>query len=127
MKKTQVGFTLIETIIAIAILGLTLSFIIPAIVSNLRINNRSETRSYAIIASQRILEVLRAVNPQNLPVTGTGTAINVILGGKTYVATPTYCSISTYCTTTSRYVQVKVTLDTELLYTVETVFSRITL
>jgi prepilin-type N-terminal cleavage/methylation domain-containing protein len=125
MKDVRSGFTIIEAIIAILILGVALSFIIPAFIANLQINSRSEKRTYAVAAAQQVLENLRLENPQNLPSSGSGAAVNVLIGGNQYVVTPSYCTIANLCTSTSKYIRVDVTFDSKILYSAETVFAKI--
>ncbi len=125
MKDTRSGFTIVEAIVAILILGIALSFIIPAFVANLQINTKSEERTYAVAAAQQVLENLRLANPQSLPSSGSSTAINIVIGGYAYVVTPFYCAITTLCTSTSKYIRVDVAFKSKVLYTAETVFAKI--
>ena len=54
------GLTIIEVLIAVAILGILLGGLIPSFVSNMRINTDSEVRSQAVQAAQTMLDALRA-------------------------------------------------------------------
>jgi prepilin-type N-terminal cleavage/methylation domain-containing protein len=125
MKNARSGFTLIEALVAITILGIALAMIIPAFLANLQLNSKSEDRTYAVAAAQQVLENLRLADPKSLPTTGSDPAINVIVAGHIYTVTPSYCTITTFCTATSKHIRVDVSFNSKIVYTTETVFTKI--
>lgn len=69
MKRAS-GLTLIEAIIALAILGIALAAIIPAFTNYARVNTNSELRTGAISAGQQVMESLRQRTFANWPENG---------------------------------------------------------
>jgi prepilin-type N-terminal cleavage/methylation domain-containing protein len=120
----QAGFTIIEAVIALAVLGIVLAAIAPIFISNLRDNNRSEKRSEAIAVARQVFEGLRYKDPATLPTSGTTTE-NVVMGGQTFQVDTTMCSLSTYCTTGSRHITVTVKQGGTTQFSADTVFTQL--
>jgi type IV pilus modification protein PilV len=119
------GFTLIEVMIAMAILGIGLAAMAPLFLYHLQINNRSELQSGAVAVAQQVLDTLRLQNPLTLPSSGSTTPQNIVMGGRTYQATTTFCAITTYCNAGSRHIQVEVKFRGKTLYTTDTVYTQL--
>ena len=125
MAVNERGTTLIETIFAIALLGLAVSGIMSAFMSLVEASSNSEERSMAIPASQQVLESLRLQDPEFMPTSGSFAPQIVPVGSRQFQAIVSYCANNTYCTTTSRHVTVDLYLDGVKVYDVETVFTKL--
>ena len=66
----QKGFTLTESLLALAILGIAMVGILPTFLTYMDSNTLSEERTQAVGAAQRVMETLRHLEPKNLPSTG---------------------------------------------------------
>lgn len=119
------GLTLIEALVALAILGIAAVAIMPAFMTQLDSNRRSETRSGAVTASQQVLEGLRLADPASLPTTGAGAPQTVTVGDRTYEVTTFYCLQAALCDARSRHLRVEVSHDGRVVYDVETVFTQL--
>ncbi|RMF93695.1 MAG: type II secretion system protein [Nitrospinota bacterium] len=118
------GFTLIEVLIALAILSIAMASIAPVFLSNFAFNNRNELRTGAVAAARQVLDGLRLQNPANLPLSGS-TSQEVIAGDKTYTVITKYCLIATYCQSGSRHIRVEVQFHGQKLYTADTVYTQL--
>ena len=126
MAVSEEGTTLIEALIALAILGFGITSVIGAFMVQLNTNSNSEVRSMAILASQRVLESIRLQDPSTLPMFGsTLPAQTVTVGDQQFEAVTIYCLDSTYCTPTSRHITVDLYVDGVRVYDVETVFTKL--
>ena len=119
------GFTLLEALIAMAILGIALAGLIPTFQSFMDANSFSEERSNAVAAGQEVMEILRQADPSSLPSSGTSAAQAVTVGNHEYEVVATYCRETSYCTSATRHVVVEVSFAGDTIYTLESVFSRI--
>jgi prepilin-type N-terminal cleavage/methylation domain-containing protein len=119
------GFTLLEALIAMAILGIALAGMIPTFQSFMDANSFSEERSNAVAAGQVVMETLRQAEPSSLPSSGTSSAQAVTVGNHEYEVVATYCQVPSYCTSAARHIVVEVSFAGDTVYTLESVFSRI--
>lgn len=119
------GFTLIEVIIAMTILGVGLAAMAPLFLAHLQINNRSELRNGAVLVAQQTLDTLRLQNPITMPTSGSTTPQSVTMGGRTYKVITTYCVFTNYCNSGSRHIRVEVQFRGKTLYTVDTVYTQL--
>lgn len=126
------GLTLVEVLIAVAILGILLGGLIPAFVSNMRINTDSEVRSQAVTAAQSVLDALRADGswPEyGLDPDGEATippVRQVESGGRTFdvqIDYGPYCDASGTCLDGAQNVELEVRWRGRVYYTVETVYT----
>jgi type II secretion system protein I len=125
LQNFQRGFTMIETLVAMTIFALVSAAMLPAFVSQLRYNHRSELKTGAIQVAQLTLERLRLENPEDMPTLGADEEETVSSGERDYNVTITYCADMTYCGLRSRFVTVSVELNDEELYEVSTIFTRL--
>jgi prepilin-type N-terminal cleavage/methylation domain-containing protein len=119
------GFTLIESLVALAILGITLAALVPAFQSFLDANSVSEQRSNALAAGQQAMEALRHVDPASLPTSGSSSPQIVTVGEHEFEVVTTYCLDSSYCGTGTRHITMDVAFAGKDIYTLETVFTRL--
>lgn len=118
----QRGLTIVEGLVAIAILAIAMAAVIPAFTNNARINSQQEHRSGAVAAAQVVLDNLRVRSWASWP-----TSQTVDAGSHTYDVAITVCSQgSTDCftTTDARHVRLEVSNGGTTYYTVATVFTR---
>jgi prepilin-type N-terminal cleavage/methylation domain-containing protein len=122
------GFSLVEAVVAVAILGLAVTAVLPAFLTQLDANTRSGLRSVAAgIAAER-LEALRSADPTGLPTGGAPETQAVAVDGRGYELRTTYCGEPLYCPPTSpgaRHIRVEVWLDGRRLFDAETVFTEL--
>lgn len=115
------GFTLIEALVALAILGVVLGSLLPAIARSVQVNTQSEIRTGAVAAAQQELDNLRASS--QWPASGTERSVES--GATTYDVTINY---SAYCQggdcfDGAREVTVEVRHHGEFIYDVTTVYT----
>jgi len=68
------GLTLVETLVALALIGVAIGAILPAFTVQLGSNTRNEERSEAVAAAEILLEELRGEDLSTLPTTGQSAA-----------------------------------------------------
>jgi prepilin-type N-terminal cleavage/methylation domain-containing protein len=119
------GFTLVEAVIALAILGITIAAVLPAFIDFLDANSLSEERSNAVAAAQQVMEELRQVDPGSLPSSGSSAVQTVTTGNHEYEVTAHYCRTPSYCSTAGRHIVLEVNYGGKTVYTIETVYTRL--
>jgi type II secretory pathway pseudopilin PulG len=67
--KSEQGFSLIETVIALTTLGVCLAYAMPLFLYAKVNNSKSEIRTGALIVSQRVFDKIRSESFTNLPLT----------------------------------------------------------
>ncbi len=118
------GLSLVELLVALAVLGLVLAFVVPAFTGYLQTNTQSELRSQAIALAQAKLEELRLQNPAALPSSGS-IEENRSQGGRTYTVRTSFCTHAGLCASGSRHIQVEVIWNGRVVYRAETVFTQL--
>ena len=88
------GFSLIEALVALALLSIALGGIIPVFVSYSAINLQSEVRSNAVFAAEKALDELRATPFSSWSSAGGATTISAVenVGGRNYTVTSVWSS-----------------------------------
>ncbi len=119
----QRGLSLIEALTALAILAMAAVAVIPAFMSQVAANTRSEHRFGAIAAAEQVLESFRLVAPRTLPDSGTEPARSIWISGREFTVVTTYCETPAYCGSDSRHLYVEVALDGRVIYDAETVYT----
>jgi general secretion pathway protein I len=119
------GFTLLEALVALAILGIALAGLLPAFQTFLDANSVSEERSNAVAAAQQVMELLRQQDPSSLPSSGTSTVETIQVGDHEYEVVATYCAEADYCSTAARHIVLEVSFAGNAVYQVETVFTQL--
>lgn len=121
----QRGTTLVESLVALAVLGMVAVAILPAYMQQASANGRAEIRSGAVVAVQRQLETLRLIDPATLPTSGTSAPQLQTIDGRDFGITTTYCADATYCGTGSRHLLVEAFLDGQKIFDAETVYTQL--
>ncbi len=122
----QSGFTLLEMIAAILIFSLVLGGLAPVIVAHAKRNTSMEIRAGALGAAQRTFDELRIEEITSLPSSGISGPEDVVVNGRTYQVTTSYCSVSPYCSSgNNRHVLVSVEYKNEEMFSAETVFTQL--
>ena len=119
------GFTVLEALLAIFLLGVVLTGILPAMLAFLDANTTSEESSDAVAAGQLVLERLRLEDPASLPSSGSSSPESVDVGGHTYEVVKHYCTVPSYCGTDSRHIRVEVIYGGDTVFEVESVYTRL--
>ncbi len=122
------GFSLVEALIAMAILGLIAVSVLPAMMTQLRASSRNEIRTAAAGTAQLRMESLRLVDPVSLPTGGAPDTETVTIGRHEYEIKTFYCRNAEYCPPTnpfSRHLTVEVYLAGQRVYDVETVYTQL--
>ncbi|MCB0338858.1 MAG: type II secretion system protein [Bdellovibrionales bacterium] len=119
------GFTLIETIVALGIVGVVLVASTSAFIYHLRSNHEAELRYEGAQAAQTVIDDIRYIDIDTLPASGTDDPRHITMNGtRTYDVYVTYCSDPTYCTSEDvRQLHLLVEHDGEKLYETETIFT----
>lgn len=119
------GFTLVESLVAMAIIGLIAVAIVPAFLTQLDSNARSEVRTGSIAAAQQILEDLRIPDPGTLPPAGAAGPVAVVVGDHVFDVVVHYCLTESYCDDASRHLKVEVFHKGRKTYDAETVYTQL--
>jgi prepilin-type N-terminal cleavage/methylation domain-containing protein len=117
------GFTLVEAIVAVAIVGILLAGVAGTFTGYLRINTDSEARTGAVAAAQTVMDRLRS--PGGWPTSGTVESVDS--HGRTYEVEIRYKPYSEggVIFAGARSVEVEVRHAGRTRYVVETVFTQL--
>lgn len=124
MIKREQGFSMIEVVMSIGLLSIVLAGMTNVYIDQLKHNTRTELRTGAINAAEQRMDDLREQNPSLLPSSGYATT-TVDAGKRSYSVVTRYCSTPSYCTTNTRHIRLEVSYNGQLLYEVETVFTKL--
>jgi general secretion pathway protein I len=119
------GFSLLEGLVAMAILGIILAGIMPAFLQFMDVTTRNEERSGAMAAAQELLEATRRVDPTTMPDTGDVGPDSVVVDGREYEVMTRYCLDTSLCTTNMRHVTIEVNYGGRTVYATESVFTKL--
>ncbi len=122
--STERGFTVVESLVALSILGIALAGILPSFINLMHVNSKSEGSSDSVAAAQLVLERARRTDPASMPTSGSATEA-VDVGGNAYDVVTTYCVLNEFCTTASRHVTIEVYHGSSQVYDVEVVYTRL--
>lgn len=126
MKRSirNLGISLVETMVTIALLGIVLGAIAPIFTNYAQINRKSQYRTEAISAAQQITDGLRQKSFAAWPVSGSSQSVEV--SGSTYQAKVFYCTgtLEALCTNGANHTRVEVSRYGTIYYSVETVFTK---
>jgi prepilin-type N-terminal cleavage/methylation domain-containing protein len=125
--KSEQGFSLIETMIALTTLGICLAYAMPLFLYAKINNAKSEIRTGALIVSQRIFDDIRSKSISALPtdplaptVINVGNSPQLVKAmGRNYDARVTYCEIATDCSSRYRKFKVEVNYNADKVYDLE--------
>lgn len=124
LKRQRSGMTLVESLVAAAILLIVMASVMPAFISNLRTNSDSEVRADAVVAGRYVLERYRAANTRDIPTSGSEDD-TVTVRERDYAVTSYFCERGEFCTGESRHIRLEVAYEGEVEYETETVYTRI--
>ena len=117
------GFTLLEVMVALGILGTLIAISSMTLVQNLRENMNSQKRYEAIQAAQTVMDKIRFEDISTLSGPRTET---VTIGGRVYSVMVLYCQIPSYCISDAiRHITLRVMLRSKKIYETDTVFSKL--
>ena len=119
------GFSLVEGIMALAILGVVMAAVIPTFTTYQDTNRRNEERTCAVAVAQQVLEANRRLDPGLMMNSGGADWPSVSLDGRVYDVFISYCLLEQYCTDNSRHLTVEVSYDGRTLYSAESVFTKL--
>lgn len=124
MKRVSSGFSLIEAIIAVSLLGIALAAIVPSFVSYAGVNRDSEIKTQALAVAQEVFDELRWTGTfSNWPASGTLRQIS--REGRTFDAVITWCTSELeLCDTNIRHVQVEVRFNDRTYFTAQTAYTQ---
>lgn len=141
-KEVKAGFSILEMLAALAILGVALMSILPVFVNYANVNRRTEVRAEAVSAAERVMDELRQRNfnqwgafEASIEASGvqvaTGDADDPTDDGRTYDVAIEWCNPAvtdlTLCDDSGqqRHVRVNICLNSQVQYSVTTVFTAI--
>ena len=119
------GFTLLESLLALAILGIALAGILPIFFGYMNVTTRNEMRTGAVAAAQEQMEALRFADPSTMPESGATGPNYIDVDKREYELISRYCIRPEYCTTNSRHVLVEVGFGGNVVYQTESVFTKL--
>jgi type II secretion system protein I len=122
------GFTLVEALVSLVVLGIVAVAVMPAVVAQVDANTRNEIRTIAVGLVQERLEALRLGDPAALPTSGPGDMQAVDVGPRRFQVRTYYCRDASYCppaSPTSRHLTVEIWFRGERVYDVETVYTQL--
>lgn len=127
MNTRNAGFTIVEALVALSILVIAMSVMIPFFISNMQLNSRSDARTQAATIAQRVLDSYRLKNPAGteIPRSGSLRADMTDGAGRRWPYTVTFCPTPAFCGESSRGLRVDVMQANQVVYTAETVFTQL--
>ncbi len=118
------GFTLVELLVAIAILTTVIASINLSLSTQLKANHFAKIREEGTKAAQSVLDNLRFEKVQSLPTSGTQPAVSVTVDpSRIYDVLVTFCPDSLCTSNDIRSIGVEVKLKGETVYKTNTVFT----
>jgi len=121
------GFSLIESLIGLALLAIVLASLLPAFLTLMDANTFSEEHSAALAAGQRAMERLRLIDPGSLPTAGSSEVQVIVVDGREFEVLAHYCGVAEYCAGDTRHVRVEIRYGGHEVYDVDTVYTRMQL
>ena len=126
ISDSQRGFSLIESMWALLVLGLGLSAMSPAMLKFSEHNRQKELTTYAIQAAQIHLDELRLSDVETLPSSGQHGPEQITVGPHTFDVLTSYCEDASFCPTAySRHITVEVEFNDKRVFKTQTVYTRL--
>ncbi len=121
----QRGISLVESLVALALVGVAAIAIISGFMTLAYSNTRSGERTGAISAAETELEELRLQDPELMATSGSSTPKMIPVGDRQYEVVTHYCETTELCFDTTRELRVEVKLDGQPIYDVTTVYTQL--
>jgi prepilin-type N-terminal cleavage/methylation domain-containing protein len=123
---SEQGFTLIEVLVALAIMGVVLAASTSSFITHIRANYSAEIVFEGEQAAQSVIDELRYIDVASLPISGTdvprSVTMNALRDFEVYV---TYCPEESFCTSDMvRHLRVRAEYRGEAVYETNTVFTQ---
>ncbi len=119
------GFTLIEVLVALLILGIALTVLLSALLGNTSLNTKIDRKAEAVRISEGVLENYRQSGDYGT--LRTDASQTVVRRGANYTIDTDFCPTGApatmACTTTSVYIRVKVKYDGTTLQQADTYYT----
>ena len=122
--RSQRGFTLVEVLVSLSIIGLLAAFLSPVFVMQSKFNTTSELKSLAVNATDRQIDLMRLTDPATMQSTGTTTS-TITVGGKAFSVKVDYCVVSSYCSSVTRHLKFTTSYRGKTYHATETVFTQL--
>jgi type II secretion system protein I len=122
------GLTLVETLVALALLSVMALAVLPAFTSHADTNTRCEARADAVTLAQRQLEALRGRALSTMPASAATESATVAAGGRSYEVETHFCLDDQFCPPASpgsRHLTVEVYYQGQRLYDAATVYTEL--
>lgn len=119
------GFTLLEALVATALLAILLTGVLPLFFVLLQSNTRNEERSGAVAAAQEVMEQLRQQDPATMPAEGAESPAVVNVGDRAFEVRNWYCLASQFCSDDSRHVLIEVNFGGRTVFSTESVYTQL--
>ncbi len=119
------GFSLVETLVAVALLAFLSTGILTAFSSQAASSGRNERRLAATAAAEQVLEFYRMDDPELMPTSGSVGPVVVAANTQEFEVFTLFCTRPTFCTDTARQLVVEVYSGPTKVYDVETVFTQV--
>jgi prepilin-type N-terminal cleavage/methylation domain-containing protein len=125
LNKVEAGFTLIETLVALVIVGLAVAAATSSLMTNLTFNRKAERAFEGAQAAQTVLDEIRKEDVSTLPASGADSVRQISTQSRrTYDVYVSYCTDGTYCTDNDvRQLSVRVEHKGAVVYQTQTVFT----
>lgn len=124
--RTQ-GITIVEVLVALAILGIALTTLLSAMISNTRLNTQVDQRSEAIRISEDTLEAYRQAGNYGVLATSAPRTSTVTRRNQPYTVVATFCPsdkpVRMICSNTAVYIRVEVNSGSKMLHKAETYYT----
>lgn len=120
---TQKGFTLVEALISLAILGIVLAGLVPAFTHYARLNTDSELRSSAVAVAQQVMEELRQLELSRWPDSEETWSLD--MGDRNFEVLIEHDDWDDDGESSAKEVYLQVSHNDRMLYEVETVYTQL--
>ena len=121
----QRGMSLVESLLALTLMGVVLTALLAAFVVMLDVNTRDDQRTLALAAAQQVLEQRRRADVSTLPSAGTSDVALVTIGSREFEVVEHYCTLPEYCGDETRHVLVEVSYGGRQIVNASSVYTQL--
>jgi prepilin-type N-terminal cleavage/methylation domain-containing protein len=120
------GFTIIETLIALVIIGIAVAAASSTLITNLKSNRHGQLAFEGAQAAQTIIDQLRYDTVANMPTSGSDSVRQVTSQtNRRYDVYVSYCADNTFCSSNNvRQLSIDVKHNDITVYTTQTIFTQ---